>query len=79
MPNHIISSRNALLFYINKTGKTDFLNGKPILLQGSPKLEKIKGIFNGRLSGIVAHHIPSNLRKNNLQSYKTNSIDNWEE
>ena len=79
MPNHIISSRNALLFYINKTGKTDFLNGKTIFLQGSPKLEKIKGIFNGRLSGIVAHHIPSYLRKNNLPSYKTNSIDNWEE
>ena len=77
--SHIISSRNALLFYINKTGKTDFLNGKTIFLQGSPKLEKIKGIFNGRLSGIVAHHIPSYLRKNNLPSYKTNSIDNWEE
>ncbi len=79
MPNHIISARNALLFYINKTGKTNFLNGKTIFLQGSPKLEKTKGIFIGRLSGIVAHHIPIYLRKNNTPSYKTNSIENWEE
>tara|TARA_B100001175_G_scaffold272279_1_gene245372 strand:- start:6086 stop:7588 length:1503 start_codon:yes stop_codon:yes gene_type:complete len=77
MPNHIISSRNALLFYINKTGNTSFLNGKTIFLQGSPELEKINGIFIGRLSGIVAHHIPGYLRKNNLPSLKTNSIDNW--
>jgi len=79
MPNHIISSRNALLFYINKTGNTKFLNGKTIFLQGSPVLENIKGVFTGRLSGIVAHHIPSYLKKNNLPSLETNSIDNWEE
>ena len=41
MPQHIQSSRNALLFYINKTGKTDFLGGKTIFIQGSPVLENI--------------------------------------
>jgi len=79
MPNHILSSRNALLFYIYETGDTSFLDGKTIFLQGSPVLEKINGILSGRLSGIVAHHIPSYLRKNNLPTVKTNSIVDWEE
>ena len=79
MPNHILSSRNALLFYIHETGDTSFLDGKTIFLQGSPVLEKINGILLGRLSGIVAHHIPSYLRKNNLPTLKTNSIVGWEE
>ena len=79
MPNHILSSRNALLFYIYETGDTSFLDGKTIFLQGSPVLEKINGILLGRLSGIVAHHIPSYLRKNNLPTAKTNSIVDWEE
>ena len=79
MPKHILSSRNALLFYIYETGDTSFLNGKTIFLQGSPVLDEINGILIGRLSGIVAHHIPSYLRKNNLPSMKTNSIEDWEE
>ena len=66
MPHHIKSSRNALLFYINKTGKTDFLRGKTIFIQGSPVLENINGIKTGRLSGIVAHYVPSYLRANNM-------------
>ena len=78
MPNHILSSRNALLFYVYETGDTSFLNGKTIFLQGSPVLDEINGILIGRLSGIVAHHIPSYLRKNNLPSVKTNSIEDWE-
>ena len=66
MPNHITSSRNALLFYIYETGDTSFLDGKTIFLQGSPVLQDINGILLGRLSGIVAHHIPSYLKNNNL-------------
>ena len=79
MPNHIKSARNALLFYINKTGSTKFLDGKMIFVQGSPVLEEINGIKTGRLSGIVAHYVPSYLRRNNMPSWETNSIDNWEE
>ena len=78
MPNHILSARNALLFYIYETGKTNFLNGKTIFIQGSPILNSVNGIFEGRLSGIVAHHIPKYLRKNNLPTFKTNSIEDWE-
>ena len=79
MPHHIRSSRNALLFYINKTGKADFLNGKTIFIQGSPVLENINGIKTGRLSGIVAHYVPSYLRSNNMPSWDTNCIDDWEQ
>ncbi len=78
MPNHILSARNALLFYIYETGRTKFLKGKTIFIQGSPILKSINSILEGRLSGIVAHHIPNYLRKNNLPTFKTNSIDDWE-
>ena len=78
MPNHILSARNALLFYIYETHKTKFLEGKTIFIQGSPILKSIKGILEGRLSGIVAHHVPKYLKKNNLPTFKTNSIEDWE-
>eukprot|EP00388_Colpodella_angusta_P005960 GDKJ01018022.1.p1 GENE.GDKJ01018022.1~~GDKJ01018022.1.p1 ORF type:complete len:500 (-),score=21.25 GDKJ01018022.1:2076-3575(-) len=79
MPQHIKAARNALLTYINETGKADFVNGKMIFLQGSPILTKKNGINVGRLSGIVAHLVPSYLQKNRLPSYQTNCIEDWEE
>lgn len=78
IPNHINTARNALLMYINETGNSDFVNGKMIFLSGSPELEKINGILTGRLSGIVNHHVPKYLRGNQLPSYKTNIIEDWE-
>lgn len=78
MPEHIKAARNALLTYIHETGKADFVNGKMIFLQGSPVLEKKEGIATGRLSGIVAHHVPQYLQKNRLPSYETNCIEDWE-
>jgi hypothetical protein len=41
-------------------------------------LERIGGIPTGRLSGIVNHHIPRYLRKNQLPSFETNCIEDWE-
>ena len=78
MPEHIKAARNALLCYIHETGKTDFVNGKMMFLQGSPVLETKAGISTGRLSGIVAHHVPGYLQKNRLPSYQTNCIEDWE-
>ena len=78
MPNHIGTTREALAMYIHETGKTDFLNGKLIFLSGSPQLDSVNGIPTGRLSGIVNHHVPSYLKRNQLPSYKTNCIDDWE-
>jgi hypothetical protein len=79
MPGHINSARNALLSYIYETGNADFLDGKLIFLQGSPILSKKSGIDTGRLSGIVAHHVPGYLQKNRMPSYKINCIEDWEE
>ncbi|EOR96188.1 putative auxin-regulated protein [Arcticibacter svalbardensis MN12-7] len=79
MPEHIKAARNALLTYIHETGKTDFIDGKMIFLQGSPVLTKKHGILIGRLSGIVAHLVPHYLQKNRLPSYETNCIEDWEE
>lgn len=79
MPEHIKAARNALLSYIHETGKTDFIDGKMIFLQGSPKMDKKAGISFGRLSGIVANHVPAYLQKNRLPSYQVNCIDDWEQ
>ncbi len=49
-----------------------------IFLSGSPELERIGDIPTGRLSGIVNHHVPNYLRNNQLPSYETNCIEDWE-
>ncbi len=79
MPEHIKAARNALLSYIHETGNADFVDGKMIFLQGSPVLSEKAGISTGRLSGIVAHHVPGYLQKNRLPSYEVNCIDDWEQ
>ena len=79
IPNHINTARNALLTYIATTGKADFASGNMIFLSGSPTLDRIGGIPTGRLSGIVNHHIPAYLKKNQLPSFETNCIEDWEE
>ncbi len=76
--NHIDTARNALLCYIAQKGNAEFTNGKMIFLSGSPVLDRIADIPTGRLSGIVNHHIPRYLRTNQLPSYETNCIDDWE-
>jgi len=78
MPSHIQAAQNAILCYIHETGKSSFVNGKMIFLQGSPEMTRKNGIGVGRLSGIVAHYVPSYLQKNRLPSWETNCIDDWE-
>lgn len=79
IPSHINAARDALLHYIHETGNAKFTEGKMIFLSGSPELEKKGGILTGRLSGIVNHHVPAYLRKNQVPSYPTNCIEDWEE
>lgn len=76
--NHINTARNALLCYMAESGNSKFADGKMIFLSGSPELERVGGIPTGRLSGIVNHHIPQYLRTNQLPTYETNCIDDWE-
>ncbi len=77
--NHINAARNALLLYIHETGNSKFVDGKLIFLSGSPTLETKSGIPTGRLSGIVNHHVPNYLRRNQMPSYETNCIEDWEQ
>ena len=77
--NHINGARNAILTYMATTGNTAFAGGRMMFLSGSPELERVGGIATGRLSGIVNHHIPAYLRKNQLPSFETNCIEEWEE
>ena len=79
IPNHINSARNALLSYVHETGNSAFLDKKLIFLSGSPRLSQKGGIHTGRLSGIVNHHVPAYLRGNQLPTYATNCIEDWEE
>lgn len=79
IPNHINSARNALLSYVHETGKAMFLDGKLIFLSGAPTLDQTAGVHTGRLSGIVNHHVPGYLRTNQMPTYDTNCIEDWEQ
>ena len=78
LPNHLNGAKNALLIYVAQTNKTSFVDGKYIFVQGSPILKDISGILSGRLSGISAHHVPFYMKSNMLPSWKTNTIEDWE-
>jgi len=78
IPNHINGARNAMLNYVYHSGNAAFVDGKLIFLSGSPELEQKNGIHVGRLSGISNHFVPSYLRGNQMPSYATNCIEDWE-
>ena len=76
--NHTGVARNALFNITSKLGLKNLFDGKLIFLSGSPVLEKKGDIPTGRLSGIVNHWFPAWLRTNQLPSYETNCIEDWE-
>lgn len=78
-PLHFGTARNAVFNYFARTGNGRWLDGKMIFLSGSPELDEVAGIPTGRLSGISNHLVPGWLRTNQLPSWKTNCIDDWEE
>ena len=78
MPNHFGTARNALFNYFAETGNGSWIDGKVIFLSGSPTLTQTGGINTGRLSGIVNHQVPTWLRTNQLPTYETNIIEDWE-
>jgi len=77
-PYHFSGARDATLSYIHETGKAGFLDKKLIFLSGSPALEVKNGIPVGRLSGISNHFVPGYLRSNQLPTWETNTIEDWE-
>ena len=78
LPNHVGSARNAVFCYIAETGNASFFDGRMIFLSGSPELEKTGDILTGRLSGIVNHEIPFYVKRNQLPTWNTNCIEDWE-
>lgn len=78
LPNHFGTARNALFNYYARTGRGAWMDGKMIFLSGSPEMDTVDGILTGRLSGIVNHQVPAWLRTNQLPSYTTNCIEDWE-
>jgi hypothetical protein len=79
MPYHLKGAKDAILSYVYETSCAGFLNGKNIFIQGSPELDYSKSAPLGRLSGIVAHHVPWYLQRDNTPNFKTNCIEEWEE
>jgi len=77
--NHFYSAQTALFLYIVESGRSKLMDGRMIFLSGSPELEMDEGIPSGRLSGIVNHQVPPYLRANQLPSYQTNCIEDWED
>lgn len=78
IPNHMNSARNAIFCYLSEKNNASVFNGKMIFLSGSPELETVGGIPTGRLSGIVNHEIPSWIKTNQVPSWETNCIEDWE-
>ncbi|MBK7936130.1 MAG: GH3 auxin-responsive promoter family protein [Lewinellaceae bacterium] len=78
-PLHFGTARNAAFNYFARKGNGRWLDGKMIFLSGSPELDDIAGIPTGRLSGISNHLVPAWLRTNQLPSWQTNCIEDWEE
>jgi hypothetical protein len=78
-PLHFSTARNAVFNYFARTGNGQWLDGKMIFLSGSPALDETAGIPTGRLSGISNHLVPAWLRTNQLPSWTTNCIEDWEE
>jgi hypothetical protein len=78
IPNHFGTARNAVFNYVSTTKQAKFLDGKMIFLSGSPEMEKIGDIYLGRLSGISNHLVPKWLKANQMPSYETNCIEDWE-
>lgn len=78
-PLHFGTARNASFNYFARSGNGRWLDGKMIFLSGSPELEETGGIPTGRLSGISNHLVPGWLRTNQLPSWHTNCIEDWEE
>lgn len=78
IPNHMDSARNALMCYVYETNDASVFDGKMMFISGSPALEEKNGIKVGRLSGIVNYHVPWYVKRNQMPSFETNCIDDFE-
>ena len=78
IPNHINTARNALLCYMAETGNTLFANGKMIFLSGFSRIRPCWGYSYRPFKRNRQPPCPKYLRTNQLPSYETNCIEDWE-
>lgn len=78
IPNHFYSAQTAVMLFMHERRDTSMMEGQMLFLSGSPQLETVGGIKTGRLSGIVNHEIPFYLKRNQVPSWETNCIEDWE-
>ena len=78
IPNHMNSATHAVLNYAAISGNSAVFDGKIMFLSGSPELSTQGTIPTGRLSGIVNHEVPTWVKNNQVPSYETNCIEDWE-
>jgi len=78
LPNHMNTARNALLSFAYRKKRMSIFDGKLIFMSGSPVLQDKAGMKIGRLSGIVNHEIPKWALSNQIPTYETNCIEDWE-
>lgn len=78
LPNHFGTARDASFNYVYKTGDLSFMDGKIIFLSGSPVMDNTNGIPTGRLSGISNLLVPAWLKTNQMPTFNTNCIEDWE-
>ena len=78
LPSHFGTARDALFHFMAQKDDAGFMDGKMIFLSGSPEMQEVGGIPTGRLSGISNHLVPGWLRTNQLPSWETNCIEDWE-
>ena len=76
--NHIGNARSSLFNITSRLSLKNLFDGKVLFLSGSPVLETKGAIPTGRLSGIVNHWFPAWLRSNQMPSFETNCIEDWE-
>jgi len=78
LPNHFGTARDAAFNFAWKTGDFSFMDGKIIFLSGSPIMDDTNGIPTGRLSGISNLLVPAWLKSNQMPTFNTNCIEDWE-
>jgi hypothetical protein len=78
LPNHFGTARDASFNFAWKTGDFSFMDGKIIFLSGSPIMDDTNGIPTGRLSGISNLLVPAWLKSNQMPTFNTNCIEDWE-
>ena len=61
-----------------QNGKHQFRFRQANFFTREPNLKKKNGMALGRLSGIVAHYVPSYLQANRMPSWETNCVEDWE-